>query len=184
VVRWGVERLGAFALRAGAGSYRFIFCDIGMTEPVIVVTRAHVHVRDADLSRRERDRLVLTAEERRWGRRRVVTEKGRNLALALPTGSVLTPGEILYVAAEWYVVIEAAPEPVLAVMPRSREEALRVAFEVGNRHFSLALDGERLLVADDPAMEQLLTRLGVTFERTQAVFIPIGLSHRHERHDH
>jgi urease accessory protein len=106
------------------------------------------------------------------------------LALALPTGSVLTPGEILYVAAEWYVMIEAAPEAVLAVTPRSREEGLRLAFEVGNRHFSLALDGERVLVADDPAMEQLLTRLGVTFERTQAVFMPIGMSHRHERHDH
>jgi len=152
----------------------------GVTEPVIVITRPHVHVHDADLSRRERDRLVLTAEERRWGRRRVMTEKGRTLALALPTGSVLVPGEILHVAADWYVVIEAAPEAVLAVTPRSREEGVRVAFEVGNRHFSLALDGERLLVADDPAMEQLLTRLGVSFERTQAVFTPIGLSHRHE----
>jgi urease accessory protein len=151
-----------------------------VTEPVVVITRPHVHVHDADLSRRERDRLVLTAEERRWGRRRVTTEKGRTLALALPTASVLVPGEILHVAADWYVVIEAAPEAVLAIMPRSREEGIRVAFEVGNRHFSLALDGERLLVADDPAMEQLLTRLGVTFERTQAVFVPIGLSHRHE----
>lgn len=180
--------MGAFARRAGARRI-FIVCGCalrvaaghcGVTEPVIVITRPHVHVRDADLSRRERDRLVLTAEERRWGRRRVTTEKGRTLALALPTGSVLTPGEILHVAADWYVVIEAAPEAVLAVMPRSREEALRVAFEVGNRHFSLALDGERLLVADDPAMEQLLTRLGVSFERAQAVFMPIGLSHRHE----
>jgi urease accessory protein len=150
-----------------------------MTEPVVVITRAHLHVHDADLSRRERDRLVLTAEERRWGRRRVTTEKGRTLALALPAGSVLTPGEILYVAADWYVVVEAAAEPVLAVTVRSREEGLRIAFEVGNRHFSLALEGERLLVADDPAMEQLLTRLGVTFERTQAVFIPIVASHRH-----
>jgi urease accessory protein len=151
-----------------------------VTEPVVVITRPHVHVHDADLSRRERDRLVLTAEERRWGRRRVITEKGRTLALALPTGSVLRPGEILHVAAEWYVVIEAAPEAVLAVTPRSREEGLRLAFEVGNRHFSVALDGERLLVADDPAMEQLLMRLGVTFERMQAVFIPIGLGHRHD----
>jgi urease accessory protein len=193
-------RRGAFALRAGAGSFllegrvcrrrasggRGWLVDWwwegwdGVTEPVIVITRPHVHVHDADLSRRERDRLVLTAEERRWGRRRVTTEKGRTLALALPTGSQLVPGEILHVAAEWYVVIEAAPEAVLAVTPRSREEGLRVAFEVGNRHFSLALDGGRLLVADDPAMEQLLMRLGVTFERTQAVFVPIGLSHRHE----
>src|SRR5204862_7705955 len=110
-----------------------------MTEPVVVITRPHVHVHDADLSRRERDLLVLTAEERRWGRRRVITRAGRELALALPTGSVLAPGEILHVGADWYVVVEAAEEAVLAGTPRTREEALRVAFEVGNRHFTLAV---------------------------------------------
>jgi urease accessory protein len=124
---------------------------------------------------------VLTAEERRWGRRRVTTQAGRALALALPTGSVLTPGEILHVGPGWYVVIEAATEPVLAVTPRSRDEAVRIAFEVGNRHFSLAIEGERLLVADDPAMAQLLERLGVLFERGQSVFVPVGAAHRHDR---
>jgi urease accessory protein len=154
-----------------------------VSETVVVITRAHLHVHDADLSRRERDALVLTAEERRWGRRRVTTEGGRVLALALPTGSVLTPGDILHVAADWYVVVEAARETVLAVAPRSRDEALRVAFEVGNRHFTLAVDGERLLLPDDPAMEQLLGRLEVPFERVQSVFVPLGAGHRHD-HGH
>ena len=151
-----------------------------MAEPVVVVTHPHVHLHDADLSRLERDALVLTAEERRWGRRRVTTQAGRTLALALPTGSVLTPGDILHVGPGWYVVIEAAREPVLAVTPRSREEALRIAFEVGNRHFTLAIDCERLLVPDDPAMDQLLGRLGVAFERVQSVFVPVGAGHRHD----
>src|SRR5207237_8239649 len=153
-----------------------------MAEPVVVVTHPHVHLHDADLSRLERDALVLTAEERRWGRRRVTTRAGRTLALALPTGSVLTPGDILHVGPGWYVVIEAAREPVLAVTPRSREEALRIAFEVGNRHFTLAIDGERLLVPDDAAMEQLLGRLDVPFERMQSIFVPLGVGHRHDHH--
>ena len=110
----------------------------------------------------------------------MTTEKGRELALALPTGSVLVPGEILHVARDWYVVIEAAMEPVLAVTPRTREEALRVAFEVGNRHFTLALDGDRLLVPDDPAMEQLLRRLDASWRRDQAIFMPLGTGHRHD----
>jgi urease accessory protein len=147
---------------------------------VVVVTHPHVHVRDADLSGHERDTLVLTAEERRWGRRRVTTTGGRTLALALPTGTTLTPGEILHVGPDWYLIVEGAPEPVLAVTPASGEEALRIAFEVGNRHFTLALDGERLLVPDDRAMDQLLTWLGVPFERAQAVFVPIGRGHRHD----
>jgi urease accessory protein UreE len=71
-------------------------------------------------------------------------------------------------------------EGVLAVTPRSRDEGLRVAFEVGNRHFAVAVEGERLLVLDDAAMEQLLRRLGVAFERTRAVFVPLGQGHRHD----
>ena len=145
-----------------------------------VVTEPHIHVRDADLTGLERDVLVLTAEERRWGRRRVATRAGRSLALALPTGSVLTPGDVIHVGPGWYVTVEAAPEPVLAVTPRGHQEAIRIAFEVGNRHFTLAIDDERLLVPDDPAMDQLLTRLGVAFARVEAVFVPIGMGHRHD----
>jgi urease accessory protein len=145
-----------------------------------IVTELHAPVREADLQGRERDELVATAEERRWGRRRVVTAAGRELALALPTGTVLVPGQVLHVESDWYVVVEAAVEAVLAVRPGSREEGLGVAFEVGNRHFRLAVGGERLLVPDDPAMEQLLRRLGVPFERTRAVFVPIGQGHRHD----
>ena len=146
---------------------------------VPIITDSRVHVREGELAGRERDVLVLTAEERRWGRRRVVTRGGRELALALPTGSALTPDDVLHVGPDWYVVIEAAPEPVLAVTPRSPEEGLRMAFEVGNRHFTIAVDGDRLLVPDDPAMVQLFDRLRIAYERTRAVFAPLGIGQSH-----
>src|SRR3989442_855731 len=99
---------------------------------VPVVTEPRVHVHDVELAGLERDVLVLTAEERRWGRRRVTTRAGRALALALPTGSVLVPGDVLYVGPGWYVAVEAAAEPVLAVTPRSRDEAFVVAHLEGS----------------------------------------------------
>src|SRR2546425_3415927 len=108
-----------------------------MSETTPVITESHVHVHDEQLRALERDRLVLSAEERRWTRRRVKTEKGRELLLALPTGSVLEPGHVLYAGPDYYVVIEAAAEAVLAISPRSRDEMVRVAFEVGNRHFTV-----------------------------------------------
>jgi urease accessory protein len=145
----------------------------------VVITERCGRPPERVLATRERDALVLTAEERRWGRRRVVTKAGRELALALPTGSVLGVGDVVHVAEEWYVVVEAAQEAVLVVTPRTREEGLRVAFEVGNRHFALAVEGARLVVPDDPAMEQLLARLGVTFDRARAAFLPLGHGHRH-----
>jgi urease accessory protein len=151
-----------------------------MTLPLTIVTEIPAPLSDGELGGRERDVVVMTAEERRWGRRRVVTSGGRELGLALPTGSVVAAGEVLHVGDDWYAVVEAAAEPVLAVVPRSREEGVRVAFEVGNRHFTLAVDGERLLLPDDPAMEQLLRRLAIPFERVRAVFVPLGHGHRHD----
>jgi urease accessory protein len=147
---------------------------------VPVITEAQVNFTEAERAGRVRDSLVLTAEERRWGRRRVRTRGGRDLVLALPTGSVLTPGDVLYEGSDWYLVVEAAEEPVIVVQPRSRDESIRVAFEVGNRHFTLAIDGERLLVPDDTAMARLLTRLGVSWTRSRAVFVPVGMGHRHD----
>lgn len=138
------------------------------------------HADAADLPGRRSDSLVLTSEQRRWVRGRFVTAQGREVALALPTGTVLQPGQILWVGDDWYLQVQAAPEPVLAISPSDVRSAVRIAFEVGNRHFPLAMDEEKLLVPDDPAMVQLLNRLGAAWERANAVFQPIGHAHRHE----
>jgi urease accessory protein len=141
---------------------------------MVVITASAVPVARAALEGMERDTLCLTWEERRWTRRRVMTTAGREVGLALPTGSLLRPGVIVAVESDWYLEIEGRPEPVLAVTPASREETIRIAFDVGNRHFPLAIDGEDLLVPDDTAMEQLLTRLGAVWRRRTAVFAPLG----------
>src|SRR5438093_9570591 len=109
-----------------------------------VITEIDIHVDANALRGLERDVLVLTAEERRWGRRRVKTAAGRELILALPTGTALTPGHVLHRDTDWYVVIDAAAEPVLAITPRSRDEALRVAFEVGKDRKSTRLNSKSL----------------------------------------
>ncbi len=139
-----------------------------------MITEAPRAVPPAALAGKARDTLHLTWEERRWTRKRVTTAGGRELALALPTGTVLDPGAVLLVEDDWYLVVEARPEPLLAIFPASREEALRLAFEVGNRHFTLALEDGALLVPDDTAMIQLATRAGARWERRQAVYTPLG----------
>ena len=139
-----------------------------------VITEASITVDPAALVVRSRDTLRLTWEERRWTRKKTVTTGGREIALALPTGTVLEPGDVLTVEEDWYLVVEARPEPVLALFPESYEAAVRIAFDVGNRHFSLGGDGDTLLVPDDTAMEDLVRRLGVRWERREVVYAPIN----------
>ncbi|HTY55721.1 MAG TPA: urease accessory protein UreE [Candidatus Binataceae bacterium] len=129
---------------------------------------------------KQRDCVRMTSEERRWVRRRITTAAGREVALALPTGTVIRPGDILLNEPGWYLEVEAAEEPVLAIYPRDHQTALRVAFEVGNHHFPLALDGDAMLVPDDSAMVQLLDRLGQPWQRRSAIFDPIAKAHRHD----
>jgi len=140
---------------------------------MVVITAPRLAVDATALVGRARDTLRLGWEERRWTRRRVTTTAGREVALALPTGSVLEHGAILALDADWYLEVEARPEALLAMFPSSHEEALRIAFDVGNRHFTLATEGDALLVPDDLAMEQLASRLAVRWERRLARFTPL-----------
>ena len=133
-----------------------------------------------DLRAKEEDKLVLTWEQRRWMRGRFTTERGRKIGIALPTGTTLAPGAILYVGADWYLKIEAAIESVLEIFPSDYNEAVKIAFEVGNRHFPLALEKSRILVPDDKVMVRLMDRLGAPWERRQAIFDPIGNTQLHQ----
>lgn len=150
-----------------------------MPDAALIIDQLAGHDATHDLLGKQEDTLVLTSEQRRWLRGRFTTSRGRQIALALPTGTVLSPGAILLVESDWYLKIEAAPEPVLAVTPAGTTDAIRIAFEVGNRHFPLAIHGRELLVPDDTAMVQLFDRLGAHFERRQEIFNPIGHAHRH-----
>ncbi|HEY7837446.1 MAG TPA: hypothetical protein VIC54_02500 [Terriglobales bacterium] len=65
----------------------------------------------AGLAGKERDCLRLTSEQRRWVRGRLTTAAGREVALALPTGTVLAPAAVLWVDENWFLAVEAAPVP-------------------------------------------------------------------------
>ena len=147
---------------------------------LLIIDRLISPVSAEILRTKEDDKLVLTWEQRRWVRGRFTTDKGRKIGLALPTGTTLAPDAILWVEQDWYLRVEAATESVLEILPADRAEAVKIAFEVGNRHFPLAMQQNKLLVPDDKAMVRLMDRLGAQYERRQAVFNPIGNSESHQ----
>jgi urease accessory protein len=140
----------------------------------LIIDRFDPSADQDNLRAKEEDKLVLTWEQRRWMRGRFTTVQGRKIGVALPTGTTLAHGAILYVGADWYLKIEAAIEPVLEIVPSDYNEAVKIAFEVGNRHFPLALEESKILVPDDKAMVRLMERLGAPWERRQSIFDPIS----------
>jgi urease accessory protein UreE len=147
--------------------------------PAIIVDALPDGVTAQELTGKQEDRLLLKWEQRRWMRGRFTTERGREIGVALPTGIQIEPGRVLWIGPEWYLAMAAAPEALLAIHPYNREDAIHIAFEVGNLHFPLAVSGDDLLVPDDSAMVQLLSRLGTNWERCRGPFQPIGKGNPH-----
>jgi urease accessory protein UreE len=127
----------------------------------------------------ERDVVELTFQERAWPRRRVTSQGGRVLTLMLPPDEVPRPGCLLHVGPGWYIVVEAALEPVRTISPLAPREEIRVAIELGKRHSMLALDEGQLLVPDEPSMERLLWKLAVPWTRDRRRCIPISTGTPH-----
>jgi urease accessory protein len=146
----------------------------------LIIDRLIPSLDQDDLRAKEEDKLVLAWEERRWMRGRFTTVQGRKIGIALPTGTAVAPGSILHVGEDWYLKLEAAIEPVLEIVPSDYAEAVKIAFEVGNRHFPLALEDTKILVPDDKVMIRLTERLCVSFRRRQAIFDPVGSTQLHQ----
>ncbi len=58
-------------------------------------------------------------------------------------------------------------------------DAARLGWMIGNLHFPLAIEGEMLRVADDPALRQLFERERISFTARDAIFQPLAGGHRH-----
>jgi urease accessory protein UreE len=145
----------------------------------IVIDRIPVRPDAAAIVRLTCERVFLTAQERRWPRRRVTTDSGRVLVLALTRGGALEPGTILHVGSDWYARLEAAPEPVIVVAPLTRDQRIRLAHEVGGQHSSIAVDGEDILIPDDPVMMRVVCRLDLPWRRALRPFLPISMGTPH-----
>ncbi|MFK7602940.1 urease accessory protein UreE [Deinococcus sp. SM5_A1] len=129
-----------------------------------------IQAADRPASARSAVHVPMTAVDRRRVRRRLLAPDGVELKLAFPTGTVLTPGSLLAELDGVAYLVDAAPEDVAAVSPRTLTEAAAVAHAVGNLHRDFVTDDEVFLVLWDAPMELLLTRLGVPFERQTRPF--------------
>ncbi len=118
--------------------------------------------------------LEMTCVDRRRVRRRVIAPDGLELGLALPTGTILEPGMLLFQNEARAYVVKAALEEVLVIRAKDWIEAARAAHQIGNLHrdvqFSNTSEFE-LLALWDGALELLCLRLHLEFKCDQRPFL-------------
>jgi urease accessory protein len=127
----------------------------------------------------EHDVIVMGWEDRRRARQRVSTMGGRECAFALPTGTVLAEGQVVYTSPEFYITVTAAPEDVLVVPLHHADAAAALGYEMGNRHLPVSIGEGRLSTPYDRLVEEMLARSGVPYERRNEPFEPVRVLHHH-----
>jgi urease accessory protein len=114
--------------------------------------------------------LPMSAHDRRRVWRLVEAPDGVVLALELPTGTILHPGQLLHHDAEAAYVVSAADEDVLIVRPRHIAEAALVAHLIGNMHRDIHVQDQEIIALADDVLIERIQKIGAAVERTRRPF--------------
>jgi len=126
---------------------------------------------DPPPSSSSRELLVLTWEERAKTHQRVTTQAGRDIGIKLPTGSQLLPGTVVYVGDHFHVEVAAACEDVWLIRTADTRALLRIAYEIGNRHFPIDIGDNAVAVLYDHTLAELWERLRIVAQRVRQPFL-------------
>jgi len=130
------------------------------------------------------DEVVLDYDGRH--RRRIVLTgaSGETYLLDLDQAQHLRDGDGLAVGRARYVLVVAKPEPLMAVRAASPEALLRLAWHIGNRHLTAALQADVILIRRDPVIGHMLQHLGAQVTEVEAPFDPEGGAYHDHGPDH
>ena len=112
----------------------------------------------------------MSAHDRRRVRRLVTAPDGAVLALELPTGTILHPGQVLYQDRDGVYVVTAAAEDVLVIRPRDVAEAARIGHLIGNLHRDIDVEKDEIVTFEDAVLAERLARSGARVERARRPF--------------
>ena len=114
--------------------------------------------------------IPMTATERRMNRRRLVAPDGQEILLALPTGTVLQPGQALAAIGATVFRVSAAHEELLLIYPENLEQAARIGHLVGNLHREMDFYPDHLAALYEPVLAERLAKI-VRVERGMGPFL-------------
>lgn len=112
-----------------------------------------------------------------------LTSSAGDLGLTFSDGARLQDGDVLLADAVRVIAVAVQPDDVLVVRPATIAQALEIGHALGNRHVPVVPEGDALVIAYAEALETLLARSGVPYERTARV-MERPFVHAHAPHVH
>jgi urease accessory protein len=127
--------------------------------------------------------LVLAFASRRKSRQVVKLDSGEEVGLLLPPGTILRDGDLLESEDGSRIKIKAAQEELMLVTAGDLFLLLRAGYHLGNRHASIELRPDRILLEPDPVLKEMLVGLGLKVDLVSETFTPetgaYGGGHKH-----
>jgi len=134
------------------------------------------------------DSIILPHDGRYRRRVTMRTEGGLVFLLDLPEATHLMHGDGLVLEDGSIIAVVAAEEPVMEITARDAHHLARIAWHLGNRHLPTEILPDRLRIAPDAVIEDMVRGLGGTVRRVEARFEPeggaYGVGHGHHADDH
>ena len=129
------------------------------------------------------DRITLDYEGRHRRRYRYVADGGLEFVLDLQQTTLLHDGDGLSLDDGRVVLVQAAPEALIAVTAVDVDALIKLAWHIGNRHLPAQLSADRILIRDDAVIVDMLRGLGARVEKIVAPFTPERGAYAHAHGD-
>lgn len=130
------------------------------------------------------DTITLDSEARHRRRVRMTTDGGTEFLLDLPKAVLLNDGAGLALSDGRIVRVCAAAEPLLEVRGRDARHLNALAWQIGNRHLAAQIEADRILIAQDRVIAQMLVGLGAEVRDVKEPFSPEGGAYGDHAHSH
>ena len=122
--------------------------------------------------------VTLDWDQRQKSRFEATDSQGRSLGVFLPRGTQVRGGDVLVADDGSLVRVQAAPQPVMVVTHCAQHgspfDLMRAAYHLGNRHVSLALQADRLLLEPDHVLADMLRQMHLVVSESNEAFEPEG----------
>ena len=126
-------------------------------------------------------KLTLSSDERRILRGKRLTDCDQEIILQLPRKGKLNDGDILSTnESNFYIEIIAETENLIEISSKSKNELIKTAYHLGNRHVDVEIKGDTLLTKSDYIIENMLKNFNVDIVNTQKKFFPEKGAHSHD----
>jgi len=126
-------------------------------------------------------KLTLSSDERRILRGKRLTDCDQEIILQLPREGKLNDGDILLTnEVNFYIEIIAKTEILIEISSKFKNELIKAAYHLGNRHVDVEIKGDILLTKSDYIIENMLKNFNVDIVNIQKKFFPEIGAHSHE----